>query len=298
MLKLDDLAPVDPNLPVRLSFLLGFTNYRRTQLARSLECLARQSWKEFEVLICDDGSTQDMESVYKLFRPYLRMKTYRLERDGFSGCPTRAIKAMIPNASGEVWVIMQPEMMLVQDAAFVLYSSHFGEVPVHDPNYWVYKIAKGTNLHPERGSIRGDEKRYICFKTGFFDSDCQSNLNGTDWHSNVKNVEKMPTFWTHGEGLSHMDNHRVLVYDHWPWWFVGSIKASDDLWKDMPVTRGHASIDFWLLNYRYVFDYVDICPKSFMAYHQFHIRASVAPQGEQDSVSHQAIMQQKGITEI
>jgi len=58
------------------------------------------------------------------------------------------------------------------------------------------------------------------------------------------------------------------------------------------------TIDFWLLNYRYVFDFVDICPKPFMAYHQFHIRASVSPQGEQDRMAHTEIMKQKGISEL
>src|SRR3990167_11558817 len=82
-LRLDDLEPRSDDCPIRVSYLLSFTNYRRSQLARTLECLARQDTKCFEVLICDDGSTQDMKSVFDLFHPYLRMKIFRLERYGF-----------------------------------------------------------------------------------------------------------------------------------------------------------------------------------------------------------------------
>ena len=63
VLSTDGLVPVDTNLPIKLSMIISFTNWRREQLARSLETIARQNFKEFEVLICDIGSTQDMKSV-------------------------------------------------------------------------------------------------------------------------------------------------------------------------------------------------------------------------------------------
>ncbi len=295
LLKLDDLQPKDESLPIKMSFMMSFTNNRRTQLARSLECLARQTWKEFEVLLCDDGSTQDMEYVYNLFRPYLRLKTIRLERSGFSACPSRGFRALYPLAQGDVLTIMQPEMMLVHEAADFLYHAQYAPIPA---DAWVYYV----NMDRRPDIIDLDRPRdenaprFVCVKTGFLDANNQFTLDAADWHSDTRKVETMPDFWIHGEGLSHMNNIRVLEYNHWPWWFVASMKKTDSIWNDLPHTVGHASIDFFLLNYRAIKGYIDICPKLLMAYHQYHSHnTSSSPIGEQDSVSAKSLKERLGL---
>jgi hypothetical protein len=295
VLKWDDLLPKQ-DTPIKMSFLLSFTENRKTQLARSLECLARQTFKEFEVLICDDGSRpQHMEQVYNLFMPYLNLKVVRLEREGFSACPSRGIKELVPLAQGKILAIMQPEMMLTHDAASWLYYGHFNPIP---NNVWTYYV--NMDRRPDivdREKPRDETApRFLCAKTGFFDRGNQDSLDGTDWHSDTHNVEKMPNFWTHGDGLSGMNNRRVLEYNHWPWWFVCSMRATDSVWKDMPHTVGHASIDFFLLNYRAIKEYIDICPKPFMAYHQHHSHStSISPIGEQVAMSAESLKRSLGI---
>jgi len=56
-LKLDDLPPRwEGN--IRLTYMMSTWN-RSAQLARSLEMLARQEWREFEVLLDDDRRTSN-----------------------------------------------------------------------------------------------------------------------------------------------------------------------------------------------------------------------------------------------
>jgi hypothetical protein len=290
VLKLDDLLPKQ-DTPIKMSFLISFTENRKTQLARSLECLARQTFKEFEVLICDDGSRpQKMEEVYDKFIPFLHMKVVRLEREGFSSCPSRGIKELVPLAQGEILATMQPEMMLTHDCAEWLYNGHFNPIP---DNAWTYYVNMDRRPDIVDREKPKDENapRFLCTKVGFFDRRNQDSLDGTDWHSDTHNVEKMPQFWIHSDGLSGMNNVRALEYNHFPWWFVCSMRADDTVWHDLPHTVGHASIDFFFLNYRAIKGYIDICPKPFMAYHQHHSHysTSISPIGEQQSVSAESL---------
>lgn len=285
-LKLDDL-PKWNNYPVKMSFLMSFTENRKTQLAISLECLARQSFKDFEVLICDDGSKpQGMEKVYDKFRPYLNLKTIRLERDGFSACPSRGIKELLSLAKGEILVAMQPEMMLTHDCACWLYNAHFNSIPENVLTYYVNMDRRPDVVDKEKPR---DETapRFVCVKNGFLNYNNQIMLDKIDWHSDTRTVELLPQFWQHREGISAETNGKVLEHTHWCWWFLCSMKATDSIWKDMPYTVGHASIDFYFLNYRAIKGYIDICPRTLMAYHQFHSHysTSISPIGEQELVA-------------
>jgi glycosyltransferase involved in cell wall biosynthesis len=293
-LKLEDLQPKQ-DIPIKMSFMMSFTENRKTQLAISLECLARQTFKEFEVLICDDGSRpQGMEEVYDKFRPYLHLKTIRIERQGFSACPSRGLKTLIPLAQGEIFVAMQPEMMLTHDCAKWLYYGHSSSgfvpdgIPI-DVLTWYVNMDRRPEVVDLEKPIDKNAPRFICVKNGFLNFDNQVNIlhGGVDWHSDTRNVEKLPQFWMHREGISAENNEIVLNRKVWPWWFVCSMKATDSIWKDMPYTIGHASIDFYFLNYRAIKGYIDICPKSLMAYHQYHSHqvTSISPIGEQEMVA-------------
>jgi hypothetical protein len=295
-LKLDDLQ-LKQSTPIKMSFLLSFTENRKTQLARSLECLARQTFKEFEVLICDDGSRpQHMEQVYDLFMPYLHLKTVRLERTGFSACPSRGIKELIPMAQGEILVAMQPEMMLAYEASDWLYKAHFSPIPTNVLTYYVNMDRRPDIVDKEKPRDENAPK-FVCVKNGFLDYNNQINLDKINWHTNVSMVEALPTFWNHREGISAETNSKVLEHTHWPWWFVCSMKATDSIWKDLPYTVGHASIDFFFLNYRAIKGYIDICPRTLMAYHQYHSHysTSISPIGEQVAMSAESLRESLGI---
>ncbi len=261
VLKTDDLAPRDDSLPVNLSILMSVNNFRRGQLARTLETLCRQDWKEFEVLVCDNGSPENLDEVFEIFDPFLRLKTIRLERVAYSACPTRGLRALFPEASGDVWTIMQPEIMLHPNVAEYLYGAHF--------NDWAgtisYKIAIS------KVSTEGLPK-WVIPKNGFLDETGQAWLDRIDWHSNIMAIESLPGFTTHTEGFSYSTNVGVFKKREWPWWFVGSALKDAGIWRDMPEFQNHASVDQWMLSYRRLHEYVDICTSSLTGYHQFHHR--------------------------
>ncbi len=261
VLKTDDLAPRDDSLPVNLSILMSVNNFRRGQLARTLETLCRQDWKEFEVLVCDNGSPENLDEVFEIFDPFLRLKTIRLERVAYSACPTRGLKALFPEASGDVWTIMQPEIMLHPNVAEYLYGAHFQD--------WAGTIKYKIAISPV--SMEG-LPRWVIPKVGFFDEIGQSMIDRIDWHNDVRAIESLPGFTTHNKGFSYATNVGVVMKREWPWWFVGSALKDAHIWRDMPEFKNHASVDQWLLTERRLHEYVDVCTLGITGYHQFHHR--------------------------
>jgi hypothetical protein len=284
VLRLDDLLPVNESLPVKLSVIIAFSSWRREQLARSLETIARQTFREFEVLICDMGSGQDMESVYEKFRPYIRLKTKTMERTAWLSCPSRGIKEMLPDASGEVIAIMQPEMLLHPDAFWYLYHGHFGVVP----NDFRFSHAEGKEHTVTPESImppyidRGGDT-FVNLRNYFLSPSQTHELDHVDWHSNLEHIQSMAGFWTHGyclSGLTNAEHWNREQHRKWIWWFVGSAKRTSTIWDDMPSFDGHASIDFFLIGYKQTMGYTEVIPQIALAYHQEHTRASIAPERE------------------
>lgn len=292
-LRLADLKPRDDSLPVLLSYCVGITDFRRSQLARTLETLARQTWKEFEVLVGDDGSTQDLKYICDLFRPYLRISYARLEREGYSCCPSRIFKHLFRIAQGQVIAIAQPELMLKSSACEFLYQAHFNNLDAY--YYIIDELANEfkTGRNPTTDEVTLN-RRWVTLKPGFLDKPIQLHLDHIDWHKNVAEIENMPGYWDRATGLSNRPNTYWSQRTSVPWWFCGSARADDPIWKDMPVTIGHASIDFWLLNYRKFFSFIDIMPKEVMGYHQDHVRGSISPKGEQETVSFESIRRAHG----
>lgn len=281
------LQPVDESLPVRLSLLLAFNDFRRSQIARSLECLARQTWREFEVLIHDNGSSLPMEPVYEIFRPYLRLTTVRAEREEYRACPTFGVKELLPLARGQTIAMMQPEIMLRPDAARLLYFAH-KDPP---PGSLRYIIS-------QPGVPMGGQPTWVSLKLGFLNSSHVHLLDRLDWHlgvsgEGVKAVETLPRFWTHTESHGCLSGFYILAHREWPWWFVGSAPRADRIWEDMPVFRMYASIDFFLVTYRHVRGYVDIVPPGLLGYHQEHLRMGVPDaQGEATTISAPCLREQ------
>lgn len=75
--------------------------YNRTwELRRALQSLVDQTFRDFEVIVCDDGSTQDVRSVVELFAEALRLSYRRIEN---SGGPARPRNVAVGMAKGD-WI--------------------------------------------------------------------------------------------------------------------------------------------------------------------------------------------------
>ena len=266
-LVLDDLEPAFTGEP-KVSILISTWN-RQWQLARSLECLARQEWKEFEVLIMDDGSTQDLTPFFDLFSNFLQLKTFRAERNSWRSCPSRAYKNMLPKTKGEVVVITHPEMMLHFDAVQSLYDGCMDK-ELEDAYY--YSLNK-----PEE--LTGDWI-WMSLKPQFIYTSYYGMLDLVDWHTNVENVWKLPGFMDI-IGFSGRPNSVHVEWEEYPWWFVGAAKRDCPVWEEMPIIDGHGTIDMWLISYREKYNFIEIASKKPMCLHQPHQLSAVAPKGEQ-----------------
>lgn len=271
VLVLDDLKPSFKGKP-KLSILISTWN-RKPQLSRTLECLARQEFRNFEVLIMDDGSTQVLNDLFDKFRPYLQIHTFRTERGSWHSCPSRAFKAMLPQTRGEVISILHPEIMLHPKATYYLYYGC--KKPLKDAHYYTiddsnHKIGKWywTSLKPHF----------------LVDLPTFNLLDRIDWHHDWESISSIqPNFWDI-EGFAGRNNtwHRDQL--EYPWWFAGSAKRDCPIWEHMPIIDGHGIIDMWFCSFRKLNKIVDVVPHQVLCLHQPHVTSAIAPEGEQESV--------------
>lgn len=70
---------------------------RTWQLRRALKALVCQTYKEFEVIVCDDGSTEDIAKVILDFKRDLKIKFIRINNSGGPAMP-RNIGVRLANA--------------------------------------------------------------------------------------------------------------------------------------------------------------------------------------------------------
>lgn len=83
----------------RISVVIPVFN-RSLELRRALESLARQTARDFEVVVCDDGSTEDIRAVLVPFENQIEVRYQRIQN---SGGPARPRNVAIALARGE-WI--------------------------------------------------------------------------------------------------------------------------------------------------------------------------------------------------
>ena len=267
-LKLDDLPPRwEGN--IRLTYMMSTWN-RSAQLARSLEMLARQEWREFEVLLNDDGSTEDIEYLVKMFEPHLNIRYYYSERTSWISCASKAFKRMLLDAQGEVVAIAHPEMMLHPAAMWYLYHGVVGILPDAAVN--------AMQAAPE-GAHTG--WRWVSLKPVFIQEDYYHLLDEIDWHSDIENLLSDARI-ARSAGFAGRDNLWHANQTAYPWWFVAAAHRTCPIWDGIPAIKGHGIFDMWLVAVRCRWGFDDIIPDQPMCYHQPHLTSALAPRGEQD----------------
>lgn len=73
---------------------------RRHELGRALTSLVNQSFSQFEVIVCDDGSTDDIRGVISKYKDLLNIKYIRIEN---SGGPARPRNMAVDSSRGK-WI--------------------------------------------------------------------------------------------------------------------------------------------------------------------------------------------------
>jgi hypothetical protein len=273
-IRFDDLLPRHNKRP-KLSLMISTYN-RRSQLMRTLETLCRQTFVEFEVMLNDDGSTQDLRKVAEWFAPYLNIQLFQPIKTGWRSCPSKGFKTMLPFANGEVIAISHPEIMLDNGAIEFLYNSIMNPSSVDCDRYIVGGWDRGEPIE----TTETDGKYYWSeLRPAFVDDKNYPALDDVDWHSSAKNIQKMENFWGFG-GFSGRNNEETLRKRVFPWWFVGAARKDCPLWNDLPEFYGHGIIDAWMCRYRSINGFTDMITKDVMCYHQPHATFAFAPEGE------------------
>ena len=287
-IKLDDLTRI-ANIPEpKLTYMISTWN-RRGQLLRTLECLARQKEKDFEVLLMDDGSTEDIHSAYTMFLPYLDIQYFHRDRDEWRSCPSSSYKIMLPFAKGEVIAIMHPEMMLHSDATEYLFWGHYQKLT--DANYHVI-VDPGVpdlfdEVKPRYDGVGEFERFWVSLKSLFVIDTQYPLMDNVDWHSDIDNLKYLPNFMNI-IGFAGRPNTWHEARKYYPWWFVASALRDDPIWEDLPEFKGHAMIDMWFINYRKKYKMIDVVPTKTLCYHQAHVTSAVAPSNEKPDIKDEA----------
>lgn len=277
VLNLRDIESLDKDLsmPPFVSIFISTYN-RQAQLQRTLETLARQDYPYFEVLLVDDGSTQDITSVIQPFIELgMDISYFRRERGLWTSCPSAAYKYAMSFAQGEVYMVMHPEMMLSYDAVGFVARAF-----LNDPidlkkldNCHYYSLDK--NLSQEKLDYCEPIWRWVSLRPSFLTGETYRYLNSIDWHSDFRNLlVDIPNFNDIG-GFAGRNNHFHATNEEYPWWFVGAAHKDSPIWEDMQITRSHGVIDMWFVTYRQMNSFVDIVPQTVMCLHQPHQTSAV-----------------------
>lgn len=145
----------------RISVVIPVYN-RSWELRRALESLARQTERNFEVVVCDDGSTEDIRAVLAPFESQFEVHYQRIEN---SGSPARPRNVAISLASGE-WIAFLDSDDWWDDGRMAIVGAVLGDdVDIIYHSLRVV-IAEGLTRTPEsRGmvgeALRGEALRHM-----------------------------------------------------------------------------------------------------------------------------------------
>lgn len=138
----------------RISVVIPVYN-RSWELHRALESLARQTARDFEVVVCDDGSTEDICAVLALFENQIEVRYQRIEN---SGGPARPRNVAIGIARGE-WIAFLDSDDWWDEERLAVVGAELGDDV--DILYHSLRVATATGLTRtlERRAVIGDPLR-------------------------------------------------------------------------------------------------------------------------------------------
>jgi glycosyltransferase involved in cell wall biosynthesis len=125
---------------------------RREELRRALESLARQTYQSFEVVVCDDGSSEDIPGVLAAFASQLTIVSLRIPN---SGGPARPRNTAISAAAGE-WIALLDSDDWWDEGRLDVVRVHLTDSV--DLLYHPLRVVRGPGvvMSPERRQVLGE----------------------------------------------------------------------------------------------------------------------------------------------
>lgn len=185
-----------------LSIVIGTRN-RGHLLGRSLYCYANQTYKDFELIVIDDGSTDNTQEVCSKFDDrliYVKLKrTDNRWRDSSS-----YINMGIRMAKGDFVIPTHPEVMIRHDV-----------------------------LQSISNNIK--DWRYICVKPYYLTQNDQKAIDNVNWHEDILNIRNIPWFYDQSSAEFRGDpayTHLAIEKTNtWNSWVFGGL--SKKTWRDI-----------------------------------------------------------------
>ncbi len=159
-------------MPKQPLFSIIIPTYNRAaKLRRSLESVEKQALRDFEVIVCDDGSTDDTKAVVEAFAKRMRVEYIREEN---WGGPARPRNNGIRAARGEWLCFLDADDWWYPDKLeSVARHLHEGDIIYHDLDVYPKKISR------IKRKVRGRRLRRHAFVDLMLRGNCIANSSVT-----------------------------------------------------------------------------------------------------------------------
>lgn len=237
---------------MKLSLILMCWNTSHL-LARTLQTLQKQTLDDWELLIVDDNSEDDVPLVLRQNGGGLPIRYYRLEHDMGMRGNTFSINFGVDHAQGDIVMWSTPEVMLPPDALRTAHATH---------------------------SMMPDDLLWVTIPSHGLTAEVQLRIDEADWQSDLHNIKHLVESCTPGDWSSvwfHLNFHedgrtdkpRKATYGN-----NQTVAVLRDEWlREMgsfPYFLDYGSDDPWVSRARRQHAYVDVTLWDQEAYHQWH----------------------------
>ena len=236
----------------KLSLILMVWNTSHL-LARTLETLKNQGIDDWELLIIDDKSEDNVQKIIAQNGDGLPIKYHRLEHDMGMRGNTFAINYGLDNSIGEVVMWSTPEIMLPPNTLLTAYNT------------------------------AREGKTFVTVPSHGMTSELQLEIDTIDWRESVYNIDKLVEKYPYDHWTQIWFN--LNFYEHGrkdigpkktSFGNNQTVAVSKDLWLKsvgkFPYFLDYGSDDPWVSERRGTVGYRDVTLWDYAAYHQWHAR--------------------------
>lgn len=238
-----------------LASVVVCTFNRAHLLKRSLFCYSRQSNKNFELIILDDGSEDETEALVKSYADKIQIRYEKLtdKKPGEWRDAGAIVNRGIIKSRGEFVYIAHPEVMTCFDC-----------------------IEKANR------ALRSNPQAYFNSRVYYMTQNQQEQIDTVDWQSDFYKIREIPGFYDNKDPV-YKEEYIGLVMnpyctpqyaescDVWESWVFGGMMRQS--WKDfggLNESDHWGTVDFDFIQRRRLMQWPTVTPPELYVIHQNH----------------------------